>query len=62
MRDIKKFFALFFQLFCKSKLSSGVPKVAQLVGNLTLAFGSGHGLKVMRSNPLSGSVLGKESA
>ena len=36
--------------------------VAQSVKHLTLDFGSGHGLRVMRWNPMSGSKLGTESA
>ena len=36
--------------------------VAQSVKQLTLGFGSGHGLRVMRSSPTSGSMLGMECA
>ena len=36
--------------------------VAQSVKHLTLDFGSGHGPGVMGSNPVSGSMLGVESA
>ena len=36
--------------------------VAQSVEHLTLDFGSGHDLRVVRSSPLSGSMLGVESA
>ena len=34
----------------------------QAVKYPTLGFSSGHGLRVMRSNPTSGSVLSMESA
>ena len=36
--------------------------VAQLVEHLTLDFGSGHDLRVMRLSPGSGFTLGMESA
>jgi len=36
--------------------------VAQLVKRLTLDFGSGHDLKIMRSSPVSGSMLRVEPA
>ena len=32
--------------------------MAQSIKHLTLDFGSGHDLKVMRSSPMSGSALG----
>ena len=43
------------------KLPRGV-WVAQLVEQPTLGFGSGHGLMVVRSSPVLGSVLSRESA
>ena len=36
--------------------------MAQFVKCLTLDFGSGHALRVMRSSPPVGSMLGEESA
>ena len=36
--------------------------VAQSVKHLTLDFGSGHDLRVVRSSPASGSMLGIEPA
>ena len=36
--------------------------MAQLVKHQTLAFGSGHDLRVMKSSPTKGSVLSEESA
>lgn len=36
--------------------------VAQFVKHLTLNFGSGHDLRVVRSSPASGSMLSEESA
>jgi len=36
--------------------------VAQSVKHPTLAFGSGHDLRVVRSSPVSGSMLGVEAA
>ena len=36
--------------------------MAQSVKQLTLDFGSGHDLRVVRSSPMSGSVLGAEPA
>ena len=36
--------------------------VAQLVEHLALGFSSGHDLRVLRSSPVSGSMLSMESA
>jgi len=37
-------------------------QVAQLVKRLTLDFGSGHNVRVVRSSPMSGSTLAVEHA
>ena len=46
----------------RNLVEQGGAWVAQLVECPTLDFGSGHDLRVMRSNPMSGCTLGMESA
>jgi len=46
----------------KSKMISWSTWVAQLVKRPTLDFGSGHDLRVVRSSPTSGPMLGMEPA
>ena len=49
-------------VFCFKKEGHLGCRVTQSVRRLTLDFGSGHDLRVMRSSPTWGSVLIKESA
>ena len=44
------------------KLSLQGTWVTQLIKHLTLDFSSGHNLRVVRSSPMSGSMLGVEPA
>ena len=48
--------------FIKIKKTFWYAWVAQLVGHLTLGFGSGHDLRVMRLSPASGFPFSEESA
>lgn len=52
---------LLYMLFLKTFSSKGT-WVVQLTGSQAFDFGSGHDLRVLRSRPMSGSVLNTESA
>ena len=52
---------VFIAVFIRNNLNGGI-WVTQLVKHLTLDFSVGHDLRVVRSSPVSGSALSKESA
>ena len=58
--NISPYAVLNIQIFTLQMLNMGGACVAQLVKHLNLNFSSGHDLRVVRSSPKLGSMLGVE--